>query len=63
MAKAQQGQVWYCAIDSISANNKATPLHVHPIVNDDDSGIMLVANTKPLPARASRAVCRAVVVD
>ena len=63
VAKAQQGQVWYCAIDSISANNRATPLHITPIASDDDSSIMLIGNTKPLPARASRAVCRAVVVD
>ena len=28
VAKNQPGKVWYCAIDSISANNAATPLHI-----------------------------------
>lgn len=55
--------VWYCAIDSISANNAATPLHIVPVARDDDSGIMLIGQAKPLPARASRASCKAIVVD
>lgn len=58
-----QGNVWYCAIDSISANNAAVPLHIVPVPRDDDSGIMLIGQAKPLPARASRATCKAVVVD
>lgn len=57
------GTVWYCAIDSISANNAATPLHIVPVPRDDDSGIMLIGQAKPLPARPSRASCKAVVVD
>lgn len=57
------GAVWYCAIDSISANNAATPLHIVPVARQDDSGIMLIGQAKPLPARASRASCKAVVVD
>ena len=57
------GSVWYCAIDSISANNAATPLHIVPVARDDDSGIMLIGQAKPLPARASRASCKAIVVD
>lgn len=52
-----QGTVWYCAIDSISANNAAVPLHILPVARDDDSGITLLGQAKPLPARASRATC------
>lgn len=62
VATNQQGNVWYCAIDSISANNAAVPLHIVPVVRDDDSGIMLIGQAKPLPARPSRATCKAVVV-
>lgn len=57
------GSVWYCAIDSISAGNAATPLHIVPVPRQDDSGIMLIGQAKPLPARASRASCKAIVVD
>lgn len=63
VAKNQPGKVWYCAIDSISANNAATPLHIVPVARQDDSGIMLIGQAKPLPARPSRASCKAVVVD
>lgn len=62
VATNQQGNVWYCAIDSISANNAAVPLHIVPVVRDDDSGIMLIGQAKPLPARPSKATCKAVVV-
>ena len=63
VAKNQPGKVWYCAIDSISANNAATPLHIVPVSRQDDSGIMLIGQAKPLPARPSRASCKAIVVD
>lgn len=63
VATNQPGAVWYCAIDSISANNAAVPLHIVPVPRDDDSGIMLIGQAKPLPARPSRASCKAVVVD
>lgn len=63
VATNQPGTVWYCAIDSISANNAATPLHIIPVARDDDSGIMLIGQAKPLPARPSKASCKAVVVD
>ena len=56
------GKVWYCAIDSISANNAAVPLHIVPVAKDDDSGITLIGQSKPMPARHSRASCRCVVV-
>ena len=63
VAVDQPGTVIYCAIDSISANNAAVPLHVLPVARDDDTGITLIANTKPLPVRPSRAACKAVVVN
>lgn len=57
------GKVWYCAIDSISAQNAAVPFHVVPEALPGDSGFRLIAQSKPLPARNSRATCTAVVVD
>lgn len=51
------GTIWYCAIDSISANNAAVPLHIVPVQRDDDSGITLIAQAKPLPGRPPRATC------
>lgn len=63
VAKNQPGKVWYCAIDSISANNAATPLHIVPVARQDDSGIMLIGQAKPLPARPSRASCKALVIE
>lgn len=62
-AASAPGTVWYCAVDSISANNATTPLHIVPVARDDDSGITLIGQAKPLPARPSRATCKAVVVD
>ena len=63
VATNQAGKIWYCAIDSISANNAATPLHVVPVPRADDSGYTLIGQAKPLPARPSRASCKAIVVD
>lgn len=57
------GNVWYCAVDSISANNAAVPLHIVPVASDDDSGITLIGQAKPLPARASRATCLCTAVE
>lgn len=56
------GTIWYCAIDSISANNAAVPLHIVPIKRDDDTGITLIGQAKPMPARPSRSVCKCVAV-
>lgn len=58
-----KGTVWYCAIDSISANNAAIPLHIVPVMRDDDSGITLIGQAKPLPARPSRGTCLCLAVD
>ena len=57
------GTIWYCAIDSISANNAAVPFHVVPEVQSGDSAILLIAQSKPLPARNPNTVCSAVVVN
>lgn len=56
------GTIWYCAIDSISANNASVPLHIIPVKRDDDTGITLIAQAKPLPARPSRSVCKCAAV-
>ena len=56
------GTIWYCAIDSISANNAAVPMHIVPVQRLDDSGITLIGQTKPMPARPSRSVCKCVAV-
>lgn len=63
VATDQPGSVYYCAIDSISANNAATPMHIVPVVRDDDSGITLIGQTKPLPMRTSKGTCRCIAVD
>lgn len=55
--------VWYCAIDSISANNAAVQFHVVPEVISGDVGIQLIGQSKPLPARNPNTVCTAIVVD
>ena len=57
------GTIWYCAIDSISANNAAVPMHIVPVKREDDSGITLIGQTKPMPARPSRSVCTCVAVE
>lgn len=56
------GTIWYCAIDSISANNAAVPIHIIPVPRPDDSGITLIGQAKPMPARPSRAVCKCIAV-
>lgn len=56
------GNVWYCAVDSVSANNAAVPMHIIPVAKDDDTGIALIGQSKPMPARQSRASCRCSVL-
>lgn len=63
VAVEQPGTIYYCAIDSISANNAATALHIIPVPRDDDTGVTLIGQTKPLPARVSKGTCKAIVVD
>ncbi|MDR1398109.1 MAG: major capsid protein [Desulfarculales bacterium] len=63
VAADQPGTVYYCAIDSISAKNAAVPMHIVPVARDDDSGITLIGQTKPLPVRPSRAACKCIAVN
>lgn len=63
VATEQSGAIYYCAIDSISANNAATAMHIVPVVRDDDSGITLIGQTKPLPVRVSKGTCRCIAVN
>lgn len=62
VAVGQPGAVWYCAIDSISANNTPAVLHIIPKERDDDTGINLIGQTKPLPARTSKGTCKCMAV-
>jgi hypothetical protein len=55
-------RIWYCAIDSISAQNAAVPFHVVPEALPGDVGYRLIAQSKPLPARNPKTICKAVVV-
>lgn len=57
VASEIEGCVYYCALDSVSANNQALPMHIFPKVNDDDSGIVLIGQSKPVPIRPSLASC------
>lgn len=63
VATSQTGKVWYCATDSISANNAPTPMHIVPVARADDSGYTLIGQTKPLPARTPKGTCLCVLVD
>lgn len=54
VATNQPGKVWYCAIDSISANNAATPLHIVPVAVRTTAASCLSA--RPSPFRRARRV-------
>ena len=62
VARDVPGTIWYCALDSISAGLAALPLHIGPIQAQDDSGITLIAQSKPVPARPPKATCLCVAV-
>lgn len=47
VATNQPGKVWYCAIDSISANNAATPLHIVPVAVRTTAASCLSARPSP----------------
>lgn len=57
------GSVHYCAIDNIKANNAPTPFHITVVERADGSGISLIAQSKPLPARPSKASCKCQAVE
>jgi hypothetical protein len=54
-------KVIYCAVDSLSADNRALPFHVFP-EEKADSVVVLTAQAKPVPARNPKTVCIATVV-
>jgi hypothetical protein len=54
-------KIFYCAIDSLSADNRALPFHVFP-EEKADSVIVLTAQAKPVPARNPKTVCAATVI-
>jgi hypothetical protein len=56
------GKIFYCAIDSISAQNASVPFHVVAEALPGDSGIKLFAQSKPLPARNSKSTCTCLAV-
>lgn len=56
------GKVFYLSLDSISANLRAVPFHVFPAELKDDSGIRLIGQSKPLPARSSKTLIKATVI-
>lgn len=62
VARDVPGTIWYCALDSISANLAALPMHIIPIQSLDDSSITLIAQSKPVPARPPKATCMCVAV-
>ncbi|WP_300686386.1 major capsid protein, partial [uncultured Bilophila sp.] len=62
VAKDVPGTIWYCALDSISANLAALPMHIVPIQSLDDSSLTLIAQSKPVPVRPPKATCLCVAV-
>jgi hypothetical protein len=55
-------KIIYCAIDSLSADNRALPFYVFP-EEKSDSAVVLTAQAKPVPARNPKTVCIATVVQ
>lgn len=60
VAKGNQG-FFYAAIDDLEANLQAMPMFTKPIDIKDPSELRLVSTSKPLPAVAPEATCKAVV--
>lgn len=53
--------IYYCAIDSISANNKALPFHIYT-EQIGDTAIKLQAQSKPVPVRPPKSVCKITII-
>ncbi len=53
----------YAALDDLDAKLQPLPMFVKPIEQKNPSGYQLVAESKPLPAVAPRATCKAVVIS
>jgi hypothetical protein len=62
VADSANAKVFYCAIDSLSANNQALPFHIFT-EDKADSAIVLTAQAKPVPARNPKTVCIATVTS
>lgn len=60
-ADVSEAGIYYCAIDSISNNGKATPFHIYT-EQIGDRAIELQAQSKPVPVRPSKSVCVANIV-
>ncbi|WP_449246464.1 major capsid protein [Desulfarculus baarsii] len=60
IAKGYTGLI-YAAVDDLDANLQALPMFVKPVERKNPSGYQLVAESKPLPAVAPKAVARAIV--
>ncbi|WP_082464156.1 major capsid protein [Dethiosulfatarculus sandiegensis] len=54
--------LFYAAVDDLDANLHAMPMFVKPIPITDPSGYKLVGESKPLPAVAPKATCKAIVI-
>jgi hypothetical protein len=62
VAKGNQG-FFYAAIDDLEANLQAMPMFTKPLEITDPSELRLVSTSKPLPAVAPEATCKAVVMS
>ena len=54
---------FYAALDDLDANLQALPMFVKPIEVKDPSELRLICASKPLPAVAPKATCKAVVIS
>lgn len=61
-ASVSDAGIYYCAIDSISNNNKAVPFHIYT-EQKGDRAIELMAQSKPVPVRPSKSICVATLID
>lgn len=61
-ADISEAGVYYCAIDSISNNNKATPFYIYT-EQKGDRAVELMAQSKPVPVRPSKSTCIATLID
>lgn len=53
---------FYGPVDDLDANLHAMPMFIKPIKRDNPSGILLVGESKPLPAVAPKATVKAIVL-
>lgn len=53
---------FYAALDDLDSNLQALPMFTKPVKRDDPSELRLISESKPLPAVAPKATCKAVVM-